>query len=67
MRTEPARTRQGAGSILPVADKQPVVKILYDRPSGELRVHGQWKGESFNHSRLVSADGVESRLQWFLD
>ena len=51
----------------PAADEGPVVKILYDWPSGELRVHGQWKGESFNHSRLLSADGVESRLQWFLD
>ena len=56
MRTEPARTRQGAGSFLPAADKQPVVKILYDRPAGELRVLGRWKEKSFAKAFVVEQD-----------
>jgi hypothetical protein len=34
----------------------PVVKILFDRPAGELRVLGRWKGKSFAKSFVVEQD-----------
>ena len=40
----------------PAADKQPVVKILYDRPAGELRVLGRWKEKSFAKAFVVEQD-----------
>ena len=36
--------------------KEAVVKILYDRPAGELRVLGRWKGKSFAKTIVVEQD-----------
>jgi len=33
-----------------------VVKILYDRPAGELRVLGRWKGKPFAKTFIVEQD-----------
>jgi len=33
-----------------------VAKILYDRPAGELRVLGRWKGKPFNKTWVVEQD-----------
>ena len=33
-----------------------VVKVLYDRPAGELRVLGRWKGKSFARTFVVEQD-----------
>jgi hypothetical protein len=36
--------------------RRAVVKILYDRPAGELRVLGKWKGKSFAKTFVVEQD-----------
>ena len=36
--------------------RRPVVKILYDRPAGELRVLGKWKGKPFAKTFVVEQD-----------
>jgi hypothetical protein len=36
-----------------------VVKILFDRPAGELRVLGRWKGKSFARTFVVQDDFAE--------
>ncbi len=36
--------------------KGAVVKILYDRPAGELRVLGRWKGKPFDKTFVVEQD-----------
>ena len=36
--------------------KRAVVKILYDRPAGELRVLGRWKGKPFAKTFVVEQD-----------
>ena len=40
----------------PGDSRRSVVKILYDRPAGELRVLGQWKGKPFAQTFLVEQD-----------
>jgi hypothetical protein len=40
----------------PGGGKGPVVKVLYDRPAGELRVLGRWKGASFAKTFVVEQD-----------
>lgn len=32
------------------------MKIIYDRPAGELRVEGRWKGKQFAKTFLVQQD-----------
>jgi hypothetical protein len=36
--------------------RKAVVKILYDRPAGELRVLGRWKGKPFAKTFVVEQD-----------
>jgi len=40
----------------PGAGRRAVVKILYDRPAGELRVLGRWKGKPFAKTFIVEQD-----------
>ena len=40
-----------------------VVKILYDRPAGELRVLGRWKGKPFAKTFLVEQDFAAALTQ----
>ena len=40
----------------PGNSKGAVVKILYDRPAGELRVLGRWRGETFAKAFVVEED-----------
>ena len=40
----------------PSDGRRAVVKILYDRPAGELRVLGRWKGEPFAKTFVVEQD-----------
>jgi len=40
----------------PGNSRRAVVKILYDRPAGELRVLGKWKGKPFAKTFLVEQD-----------
>jgi hypothetical protein len=36
--------------------RRAVVKVLYDRPAGELRVLGRWKGKPFAKTFVVEQD-----------
>ena len=40
----------------PAQNKRPVVKVIFDRAAGEVRVLGRWKGESFTKTFLVERD-----------
>jgi len=40
----------------PAQSKRPVVKVVFDRAAGEVRVLGRWKGESFTKTLLVERD-----------
>jgi hypothetical protein len=40
----------------PAQNRRPVVKVVFDRPAGEVRVLGRWKGESFTKTLLVERD-----------
>ena len=40
----------------PGSGKGAIVKVLYDRPAGELRVLGRWKGKSFAKTFVVEQD-----------
>lgn len=41
---------------LPADGDRPVVRVLYNKPTGELRVFGRWKGKSFARSFAVEQD-----------
>ena len=40
----------------PAQNKRPVVKVVFDRAAGEVRLMGRWKGESFTKTLLVEQD-----------
>jgi hypothetical protein len=40
----------------PAQNKRPVVKVVFDRAAGEVRILGHWKGESFTKTFLVEQD-----------
>jgi hypothetical protein len=40
----------------PEAGRRALVKIIYDRPAGELRVEGRWKGKQFAKTFVVEQD-----------
>jgi hypothetical protein len=40
----------------PQEGRQAVVKIIYNRAAGELRVEGRWKGKQFAKAFLVEQD-----------
>ena len=40
----------------PAQNKGPVVKVVFDRAAGEVRILGRWKGESFTKTLLVERD-----------
>ena len=40
----------------PALNRRPVVKIVFDRAAGEVRILGRWKGESFTKTLLVERD-----------
>jgi hypothetical protein len=40
----------------PALGKRPVVKVVFDRAAGEVRILGRWKGESFTKTLLVERD-----------
>jgi hypothetical protein len=40
----------------PARNKRPVVKVVFDRAAGEVRILGRWKGESFTKTLLVERD-----------
>jgi hypothetical protein len=40
----------------PAPDKSPVVKVVFDPATGEVRLLGRWKGESFGKTLLVEQD-----------
>jgi hypothetical protein len=40
----------------PAQNKRPVVKVVFDRAAGEVRILGRWKGESFTKTLLVERD-----------
>jgi hypothetical protein len=40
----------------PEAGRQALVKTIYERPAGELRVEGRWKGKQFAKTFLVEQD-----------
>jgi hypothetical protein len=40
----------------PARNKRPVVKVVFDRAVGEVRILGRWKGESFTKTLLVERD-----------
>src|ERR1035441_4111349 len=40
----------------PTQSKRPVVKVVFDRAAGEVRILGRWKGESFTKTLLVERD-----------
>jgi hypothetical protein len=40
----------------PAQNKKPVVKVVFDRAAGEVRILGRWKGESFTNTFLVERD-----------
>jgi hypothetical protein len=40
----------------PAQNKRPVVKVVFDRAAGEVRILGHWKGESFTKTLLVERD-----------
>ena len=47
----------------PAQSKRPVVKIVFDRAAGEVRILGRWKGESFTKTLLVERDLATSLEQ----
>src|ERR1035441_1111863 len=40
----------------PAQIKRPVVKVIFDRAAGEVRILGRWKGESFTKTFLAEQD-----------
>jgi hypothetical protein len=40
----------------PAQSKRPMVKVVFDRAAGEVRILGRWKGESFTKTLLVEQD-----------
>jgi hypothetical protein len=40
----------------PAQNRRPVVKIVFDRAAGEVRILGRWKGESFAKTLMVEQD-----------
>jgi hypothetical protein len=40
----------------PAQNRRPVVKVVFDRAAGEVRILGRWKGESFAKTLLVERD-----------
>jgi hypothetical protein len=40
----------------PALNKRLVVKVVFDRAAGEVRILGRWKGESFTNTFLVERD-----------
>lgn len=42
--------------------RQSLVKIIFDRPAGEVRVVGQWKGRTFRETIAVQ-DGLDAALK----
>jgi hypothetical protein len=40
----------------PAQSKRPVVKVVFDRAAGEVRILGRWKGEFFTNTFLVERD-----------
>ncbi len=40
----------------PAQNKRPVVKVIFDRAAGEVRILGRWKGESFTKTFLAEQD-----------
>ena len=40
----------------PAQNRRPVVKVVFDRAAGEVRILGRWKGESFTKTLLVERD-----------
>jgi hypothetical protein len=40
----------------PARNKRPVVKVVFDRAAGEVRILGRWKGEPFSKTLLVERD-----------
>ena len=40
----------------PAQSKKPMVKVVFDRAAGEVRILGRWKGESFTKTLLVERD-----------
>jgi hypothetical protein len=40
----------------PVQNKRPVVKVVFEPATGEVRLLGRWKGESFGKTLLVEHD-----------
>jgi hypothetical protein len=40
----------------PVQSRRPVVKVVFDRAAGEVRILGRWKGETFAKTLLVERD-----------
>jgi hypothetical protein len=40
----------------PAQNERPVVKVVFDRAAGEVRILGRWKGESFTKTLLVERD-----------
>jgi hypothetical protein len=47
----------------PAQNKRPVVKVVFDRAAGEVRILGRWKGESFTKTFLVERDLAATREQ----
>jgi hypothetical protein len=47
----------------PGGDRRAVVKVLYDRPAGELRVLGRWKGKPFAKTFVVEQDFADALNQ----
>jgi hypothetical protein len=40
----------------PAQNKRPVVKVIFDRAAGEVRILGRWKGESFTKTFVAEQD-----------
>ena len=40
----------------PAQNKKPVVKVVFDRAAGEVRILGRWKGQFFTNTFLVERD-----------
>ena len=47
----------------PAQNRRPVVKVVFDRAAGEVRILGCWKGESFTKTLLVEQDLVTTLEQ----
>jgi hypothetical protein len=46
----------------PAQNKRPVVKVVFDRAAGEVRILGRWKGEAFSKTLLVER-GLAATLE----